>query len=476
MKIDRVLLVIAIGLCARLAVAPLVPLTTDEAYYADWSRHLAPGYLDHPPLVAWLIALSTGLLGRTELAVRLPAVLLQAGTTWLAASLAGTLAGPAAALAAALLLQAAPVFSLGAVLMTPDAPLAFAWMGVLWSFERAYRRDPRWFVVAGAFLGLGALSKLSAGLLGVAVLGALLTDLRGRRLLAGPWPWLGLLLAVAVASPMLLWNVRHGWPSLAFQAKHGLGGQGFSFLRLAGSLGAQAAYVSPFIAFLAGVAAWRALRAGGDSPYRALAYSALPVVGFFTLAAAFTPGSLPHWPAPGWLSASILLALVGARRLRAAMAVGFALSAAVVVLVVQPFRLPLPVDPLDELRDWREGARGAKAASGGARLATTHWIALGQLSWYADEDVAYVGDRPSAATYYAPDPLRGNEPLLVIVPGDLGPDRAALETRLGPLEPAGEAGGPVRRFRYFRWDPRRPSAPARPGTGPGPQTPAPPGG
>ena len=32
-----------------------VPLTGDEAYYWEWAKHLALGYADHPPMVAYLI-------------------------------------------------------------------------------------------------------------------------------------------------------------------------------------------------------------------------------------------------------------------------------------------------------------------------------------------------------------------------------------------------------------------------------------
>ena len=41
----------------RLVVAATVPLSPDETYYWVWSRALAAGYLDHPPMVAlWLRA------------------------------------------------------------------------------------------------------------------------------------------------------------------------------------------------------------------------------------------------------------------------------------------------------------------------------------------------------------------------------------------------------------------------------------
>jgi 4-amino-4-deoxy-L-arabinose transferase-like glycosyltransferase len=441
---------VLLGTLARLALAAAVPLTTDEAYYVDWARHLQPGYLDHPPAVAWLLAAGVRLLGDTTLGVRLPALLLQVATTLLAASLARARGGDRAALTAALLLQAAPVFSLGGLLMTPDAPLALAWVGTLWALERALSRDPRWLLAAGAFLGLGLLSKLTAGLLGVAALLALLSSAPGRALLASPWPWLGVLVAGGVASPMLWWNAAHGWPSLTFQAQHGLAGQGPSAVRLAASLGAQALYVSPVLLAAAAVPAWRALR--GDPAERPLAFTALPVVAFFTVAAAFTPGALPHWPGPGWLSAVLLLAIAGSRWTRPALLTGAAFSA----LLLLALALPLPRGPLDELRGWREGAAAVQEAARGRRLAVTHWMALGHLGWALGAPVTYLGARLSGPSFYSPDPVAAREPLLVVVVEGLGEDRAALERRLGPLEPAGEAEGRagdrvLRRYRFYRW-------------------------
>lgn len=454
-RASLIALIVAAGALLRLGLAAAVPLTTDEAYYVDWARHLQPAYLDHPPAVAWLMAASLRLFGDHAVAVRLPAVALQALTTLLAAWLARARAGERAALAAALLLQAAPVFSLGAVLMTPDAPLAFAWVGVLWSVERALARDPRWLLAAGAFLGLGLLSKLSAGLLGVGVLAGLLASRQGRALLATPWPWAGALAALAVASPLIAWNAARGWPSVAFQAHHGLRGGGFSFLRLAASVGAQAAYVSPVVLVLAAGAAWRGLLAGPVE--RVLAFTALPVVLFFTAAASFTPGALPHWPGPGWLSATLLLAIGGGRWLRLALVTGAALGATLVValLLLVARVVPLPSSPLDELRGWREGAEGARTAAGGAPIAVAHWMALGHLGWAGGAPVAYVGARPCGASFYAPDPLAGGGPLLVVEVVGLGDDRAALEARLGPLTPAGGAEARdgerlVRRYRYWR--------------------------
>jgi len=47
-------LLLAIAVAVRLVAAALVPLAPDETYYWDWSRHLAGGYFDHPPMIAVL--------------------------------------------------------------------------------------------------------------------------------------------------------------------------------------------------------------------------------------------------------------------------------------------------------------------------------------------------------------------------------------------------------------------------------------
>lgn len=465
---------IAIGVAVRLALIALVPLGNDEAYHVDWARHLQPGYLDHPPAVAWLMALPVRYLAATPFSVRLPALALQTLALAMAVSLVRARGGDRAALATAVGLQAVPLFSAGAALIVPDTPLAFAWVGTLWALQRALDRGPRWALLAGAFLGLGALSKLTAGLLGLAVFASLLTTRDGRRLLATPWPWLGACLAAAMASPMLLWNAGHGWPSFTFQARHGLSGGGFSVARLLASVGGQLGYASPVLLVLAAAAAWRALVARRDALQAALAFSALPVAAFFTLSAAFTPGALPHWPAPGWLSAMLLLCLstaVGTRGWRWGLRIGFGelavglVGLAILSAVPTPPSIRLlgrtiPVEhgPLDDLLGWREGAAAARAAAGDARLAVSHWIALGQLGWYDRRSPAYVGERVTGPSFYDPDPLAAGKPLLVVTVDGLGPQREALERRLGPLEPAGEFQARqgervVRRYRFWWWRP-----------------------
>jgi hypothetical protein len=174
------------------------------------------------------------------------------------------------------------------------------------------------------------------------------------------------------------------------------------------------------------------------------------VAALFALSAAFTPGALPHWTAPAWLSALVLLAAAGAARMRAALLVGGAMTA--LLLVALPVAPRFVGGPLDELRGWKEAVEEARRIAPGARLATTHWMALGHLGWYAQEPLAYLSDRLAGPSLYPP--LQDERPLLVVAPERLGPDRAELERLLGPLVERGElavrsGGRVIRRYRFY---------------------------
>ena len=153
----------------RLVVAASVPLAPDEAYYWVWSRALQPGYLDHPPMVALWIRLGTAIAGDTALGVRLlgPFGAL-AGSLLLADAAERLWPGRTLGIPAAALLNATLMVGVGAVTMTPDTPLLFFAVVVLWALVRA-GADLRWLLVAGAAVGAAMASKYTGVLLGFAV-------------------------------------------------------------------------------------------------------------------------------------------------------------------------------------------------------------------------------------------------------------------------------------------------------------------
>ncbi|MEK8048811.1 glycosyltransferase family 39 protein [Ideonella sp. DXS22W] len=225
-----VLLLVLHGLTMRASGAGL---HVDEAQYWDWSRHLQWGYWSKPPGVAVLIAASTQLFGNGLLGVRLLGMACWPAAAAVLAALAwrigGTAHGTAAALWTAGLFATTPAAGLLGLVVTTDGPLLLCWalaMLACWhaihpseSGQGAMRWRAWW--VLGLVLGLGLLSKYTAAAF---VLGALPGLWRLRQapgaqrwqMLGGPALALGVMAVLLL--PHLLWNARHGWPTLTHTA------------------------------------------------------------------------------------------------------------------------------------------------------------------------------------------------------------------------------------------------------------------
>jgi dolichol-phosphate mannosyltransferase len=219
---------LAIGLIVyafalRLVYSGSVELLPEEAYYWNYSRHLDIGYLDHPPLVAWLIRLGTAVFGQSQFGVRIGALCCGVVTSVFTYRLARNLFGETSALAALVLVQILPFFFLSGLLMTPDAGLTAAWAASLYYLERALvaGRPSAWWRV-GISMGIGVISKYSIGLLAPVILLFMLKDGPSRQWWRRREPYIAALLALAIFSPVILWNAQHDWASFAFQTSRRL--------------------------------------------------------------------------------------------------------------------------------------------------------------------------------------------------------------------------------------------------------------
>jgi 4-amino-4-deoxy-L-arabinose transferase-like glycosyltransferase len=414
---------LVLGLLIHFGFGYLLTLSVDEAHYVMYAAIPAWSYFDHPPLVGWiqwpLVALDA-----PDGIIRLIPQLLWLAACLLARALAFNLydrqharlsqagvAREAVGLWAVGLVLLAPVMHVLAVGLLPDSLLMVLILLLMQVTLRLTETDPhsnglnnrtdrsawsRWLAL-GLLLGLAGLSKYTAVLPALAVIVALLAG-RGFRVLLTPGPWLALVVALLLISPVLFWNAQHEWISFVYQLKHGSGGA-WHARRLAAFAGIQLVAYGPLLVF----GAYLATREVIQSKQWQLA----PLLLFFFIPFLVTGlmsgggGSLPHWTAPAWLAMTPFAALALAQRWasgRRALLLAFMRAQAVICLVAFTalFFVGIPglsadhplirKNPLADLWGWDEAGLKARELARTHHLpslSVSNWTLGSRLAWYA---------------------------------------------------------------------------------------------
>lgn len=348
---DLVILVIAVGAVLRILLTACYGLTYNETYVVVMSRHLALSYVDHPPLMMWLIAGMRWLTGsEADVVMRLPSIILCAGTTWLIYDIGRILFSARAGAYAAVAFSLSPLFSLnmGSLVIT-DAPMLFFVVLTARLLAQLLQNPPpakAWacWLGAGLATGAGMLSKYNVAFVPAGVLLFMLTQPDYRRWFLRPAPYFAALLAALVFLPVVIWNAQHDWISLTFQGARALPEGGVKPVRLLAYLAITAIYIMPWIWLGLIAVFFKAIAAGPRAvPHWFLACLAVPPILFFTLVRLFANREDKgyHWAAPGYV---MLFPLLGAAieswmashsaRIRQWLLTSVAVMATVVVILV----------------------------------------------------------------------------------------------------------------------------------------------
>ena len=411
----------------RLAIAASAPLAPDEAYYWVWSRALAWGYPDHPPMVALWIRLGTAIAGDGTLGVRLFGPLSVAIGSLLLVD-AGNRLFPAqhAGLRAAVLLNATLLVGAGSVIMTPDAPLLVFWTACLWALARL-TQDGRWqwWPLAGLFAGLAMLSKYTAALLwfGIALWPLLTPTLRPW--LRRPAPWCGGAIAVALCLPVVLWNAQHDWVSFLRQggrvgAWHPADAPRFVGELLLGQIGLLTPLVAAFCTAGIIVAAQQAWRTRAPA-WTLLAALSLPSVLLF-IQHALGDRVQGNWPAiiypAATLAAASLQTPVWRRLYPPAIVLGFGITLLVYLQTLLPLPLPVRLDPIArQLDGWDTLAAqvdDVRRRQGAAFVAADQYGVAAELARELPAGVTVIGAEPRWELFTLPRANLGGQPGILV--------------------------------------------------------------
>jgi hypothetical protein len=309
-----------------------------------------------------------------------------------------------------------PEIAIGLFAMTPDLPLALAWIGALGCAAAGLRAGPASpraalsFAGAGVLAGIAVASKASGVLLVAAMIAAYASP-PARAHARTVAPWAGLLSCAVVAAPVALFEARTGWPMLRHRLLETQVDAGVTLRNLGALLGGQLAYLSPVVAILAGhagVIAWRTRRDGAAGALLWLA-CVIPAVVLVPLCL-WSRVAEPHWVAPALLSLAPAAARAAKPPSRALVTGGVATAAVLVAAVHAWVLVPaLPaawhasydarIDIANELYGWPEvipaiRAAVAAAPSSDVTVVGPHWVVCAQVEAALRSEVAVGCDTP----------------------------------------------------------------------------------
>lgn len=485
-----------------------IEISTDEAHYWDWSRHLDWSYYSKGPLVAWLIWLDCEILGKASEyftgslmpGLRTSAVIFGAGLLLALHQLArmSFLSAKIGFVVVAIALTLPPVHVLS-LLLTIDSPYCCIWAWALVTarmglFSQAGQGN-HWWIATGMLVGLGILAKYTMVIFAGSLFLALLTNPAWRPKLKEIGPWVGAFTALLFCLPILFWNIANDW--VTFRHVGNLAGvaketPGIHWLGPLNFLGGQAGLLLVFWFSLWVATLWNIKnRKTADSNTYYLWIMSWPVFGVFLAFSPKTGGGEINWPITAYLSGLPLVAAMvtgwwtifneTSKRLRmATYGMGILGISLTIFLFFSSFTYPLlaqlagtptnsnptplrKLDPTCRLKGWKSLAakidQVRKSLSLGEMetvLCGNRWSSTGILGFYCQgHPQAYclgpiLGDRHSQYDFWLnpfdqPEPFHGKT--FIVVDGVekvLGP---AFESIDSPIEFIHmENGNPIARW------------------------------
>lgn len=383
----------------RLIFAVFAELKYEEAYYWCYGAHLDWGYFDHPPLIGWLTYFASNWIGQTELAVRVPAILLFAGTLTLLFKLTAKMFGSKTAFITCAAACCLPAFEWYSMMMLPDAPLLFCWsLGMYYGYRVISEERPIWWWMVGLATGLGLLSKYPALLIPLAPI--LYAVLHKRLKLLGNIHFAGAVLTAALLfSPVLYWNAQHEWCSFVFQGISRFSDAKTTDFtnRFGGTWLNQMLILSPGGLCLIIWALWRAWQRRAEQAVAYLLCSALPFFGLIAGVSCIRLVQM-NWALPGFLAAIIL---AGSEMERARLwqkrkwvaCLIFVPAVIVSLLPLAGVMFPLgALNRANDFRGWQEAAKAAVENLG--RMPNANAVFLAGSGYQISSELAFYTQRP----------------------------------------------------------------------------------
>lgn len=321
-------------------------LTEDEAYYWVWSKNLSLSYYDHPPMVAYLIRISTSLFGDNEIGVRFFAIFLSFFTGIILLITGRQIKGEETSFNMVLLLSAGIIFSIGSIIMTPDTPLIFFSVLSHYFLLKSIGNKKFLYLSAVAF-GFALLSKYTAALL----IPSFLYFFYKEKLFFKKESFFFALISILIFSPVIIWNIQTDFISFKFQISHGIPGNRINFINVLKYIRDSILVLSFPISL---IIFYYSIKGLFKEKFTFLTLSSfLPF--FFFLLTSFKFRAEANWPVIGYIF-MIILASFYLRRNNIFWIffwISFLINILIHVHAVHPF-IKIKKDPVYRMRGWKE--------------------------------------------------------------------------------------------------------------------------
>ncbi|MDH5767815.1 MAG: glycosyltransferase family 39 protein [Nitrospirota bacterium] len=357
-------------------------LSPDEAHYWEWSRRLDLSYYSKGPMIAYLIYMSTSILGDSVFGIRIMAVIFSALSSIFLYILGKRLYDEQAGLFSAILIQLIPLFSAFGILFTIDSPFIFFWILSLFLFYRSmfdvqrstknselssdelpitHHSSMVYWILLGISIGCGLLTKYTMALFYLSAFLFLLLLKEQRRILLTKGPYVAFFISLIVFSPVIIWNAHHDWVTFKHTAGqvHMAEGVQISLKSFFEFFGSQLGVITPLLFILMGISLWK-LRNQREGSF--LFWFSIPIVVFFLLKS--VQGKVQaNWALPGYITGIIAFSAYSIKRFysgRKSMKIFIGTAVLFAVIVTSAGHYPSllnlhgKMDPTNRLRGWKE--------------------------------------------------------------------------------------------------------------------------
>ncbi|WP_457644057.1 glycosyltransferase family 39 protein [Persephonella sp.] len=391
-----------------------IDLSTEEAQYWLWSKHLDWSYYSKPPLIAYMNAFSTTILGDTEIGVRINAVILGFLTAVLTYITTYTIFKSyfndkkeleIFAFATSIFIYGIVGYNIASIIFLTDTPLIFFWiLTVLLFYKAVNEKKPSLWIGTGVSAGLGFLSKFSMVFFLPPAL--IYIFLKKREIFREKWFYISILIASLFTIPVIVWNFQHDF--VTFKHVGTLEGANIKEISIKKSFQYMGDYILGQIAinsiFLFPLFLYAIIKGFRERNKNEVIYLWLfPVIVFlFFLYVAFKKRVEANWPAFGYATLYILTVYyIFHKKLFKTATVLFILSViSISIMFYTPVLdriglgnlLPPEKDPTKRLVGWKE--LGQKVTDIVSELPDGRYLIFSENYHIASELAFYVKGNP----------------------------------------------------------------------------------